>query len=148
MENVFVFIAGVSRIDSDEFERLASILTPGDLLVVKELVAVWRSIFDDYLFSEGDHVAETEAGTSSISGDDLGLRPVEGNIDLEFATKDDYCIITQDLCLLLGVAIEELGFGVEDGVLSGGSGVEGDVSDFGDLFAKMGEGPVELVLLA
>lgn len=100
------------------------------------------------MFGEGNHVAETEAGACSISGDDLGLGPVEGNIDLEFATIDDYGIITQDVCFLLGVAIEELGFCVEDGVLSGGSGVKGDVSDFGDLFCQMGEGPVELILLA
>lgn len=40
MENVLVFLAGVSRIDSDKFEGLTSIFTPGDLIVVKELVAV------------------------------------------------------------------------------------------------------------
>jgi hypothetical protein len=148
VKNLLVLVAGVSRVNSHQFERFTSIITPGHLFVIKELITVRGSVFDDYLLGEGDHVAKAKARTCAISGDYLSLSPVECNINFEFTTIDNYCIVTQDICFLLGVAIEEFGFSVENGVLSGWGGVEGDVSDLGDLLSEMGEGSIELVLLS
>ncbi|EFX61263.1 hypothetical protein DAPPUDRAFT_340332 [Daphnia pulex] len=143
-----VVISGSRRVHPRQGKHLTS--TPSHVLRVQQLVAEETALLDHHrLLSEGDVIAQPEGRTSARTvEDETGPLPLKVDIRLQPTAGDDDGIITCNFCALLGVAVEEGGLCVEDGVVGGVVDDEGDVGEGGDLLLDLGEGLVELVLLA
>lgn len=122
-ENEFVIVRGVSGIDASNAENLAC--CPGHIVVIEEFETVARAVLNDDLLSKADHVGQSESIAGAVACDDIGLGPVEGNVDLKFPSKDDDCIVAKHLPILFRIPVEKDGLGVKDGVLGRGGAIVG-----------------------
>lgn len=84
-DDAFIFIGGVGRIDSGEFEDF-SFGGPGDVGVVEEFEAIRGIVFDDYCFDKADLIAEAERHSCSVFGGESYFRPLEGYICFEVSS--------------------------------------------------------------
>ncbi len=143
-----ILISSGRRVQSSQVEDLR--VSPHHIFGLVQLITVEATLIDHHsLLHKGNGVTKTKSSTrTSAIEDGTSAFPIKDQIGLEPASSDDDGVITGDLSTLLGVAVVESGLGVEDGV--GGALID-DKDGFGeggDLLLDLGEGLVELVLLA
>ena len=144
----FVIICSIWRVNSGYMERFTWILLPSDVVIVQELVVIRWTVLYNNLFCKGDHIAESECWTWSVTSYNWScFAPIKSYICFNSSSKYHDCIITQNISLLLWVSIEKFRACVVDKV-GDTRCIEGDITNLLDIFLKMCEGAIELILFS